>query len=172
MAYATVGTATRSGSLRDAIGDVGVLAADLSVTSTNVPVDCPGLSASLGGFSIWAIDGLIAYTTGTTPDLQLSFSTPPDTTGSTAFFPQQQGATGGVGDLEGFRATSFSDAFSQGAAGVAAGSLVCMPHGFVRTFRFGGAIQVRFAQVNATASTTTIHAGSWLRATLIGRLTP
>jgi hypothetical protein len=92
---------------------------------------------------------------------------PPDVSGNWTLLSQASTATGGVGSIDGERETAFQDPELVKAAGVASGSLVCLPHGRIRTHRFGGVIQVRFCQVTATASATTVHAGSWLRAAKI-----
>lgn len=174
MAYATAiaaGDTTSAGALRDAIGNTVVLANDISITSLATFVDCPGLTVPVDGGAIYALDGFVAYSTGVTPDIEFVFSAPPATTGHFSFMPQYQTATGGVGAIEGFRQLQFADQ-PQGAAGVASGSMVAMPHGFCFTRRPNGAVQLRFRQATSTASTTTVLAGSWLRACLIGHSLP
>jgi hypothetical protein len=174
MTFATavaVGETTSAGGLRDAIGSVAVLAGDISITSLGTFVDCPGLAVPVDGQGLYALDGFIAYSTGVTPDIEFVFSAPPATTGHFSFMPQYQTATGGVGAIEGFRQLQFADQ-PQGAAGVASGSMVAMPHGWCLTRRLNGAIQLRFRQATSTASTTTVLAGSWLRASLIGHFLP
>lgn len=168
---AAAGDLTQAGQLRDQIGNVAVLANDISIISLGTFVDCPGLSVPVDGQALYALDGFIAYSTGVTPDIEFVFSAPAATFGHFSFMPQYSTATGGVGSIEGFRQATFRD-FPQGAAGAAAGSMVCMPHGFVFPRRPGGAVQLRFRQLASTASTTTVLAGSWLRACLIGHSLP
>jgi hypothetical protein len=167
MPFATALDVVSASELRDAIGSIGVLGNDISVTSSTDFVDCPGLAVQLDAFSIYEIDGYIAYSSGTTPDVKFAFSGPPDTSGNYTFFGLTASGTGGIGDIEAVRESSFVNDAPQPIAGVASGSLVCMPAGRIRTFRFGGALQVRFAQVTSNASATTVLTGSWLRAAKI-----
>jgi hypothetical protein len=164
MAFATALDTVSASELRDAIGTIGVLGNDISTISSTTFADCPGLTVQLDAFAVYQVDGFIAYSTGTAPDIKFSFIGPPDTSGNYTFFGLTAAGTGGVGDIEAVRESNFGDDAPQPIAGVAAGSLVCMPAARIRTFRFGGALQVRFAQINSTASATTVHAGSWLRA--------
>lgn len=173
MVYAAPGDKTRAGSLRDVIGSVGLLTNDISVTSLDTFVDCPGLSAPMDGFAAYEVDGYIAYSSATAADIQFALGCPPDVFGSATFFPQAQAGTGGIGDADGFRQTSFSDLFPQGAAGAGVGTpMACQLSASIRCFRFGGAVQLRFCQITSTASATVVHAGSWIRASLIGHTSP
>jgi len=164
--FATALDVVSASELRDAIGSIGVLGNDISVTSSTTFVDCPGLAVQIDAFSILEIDGFIAYSTGTTPDIKFAFNSPPDTIGNYTFFGLTQTGTGGVGDIEAVRESSFVNDAPQPIAGHTS-SLVCMPHALIRTFRFGGAVQLRFAQQTSNASATTVLAGSWLRAAKI-----
>lgn len=166
MPFATALDIVSSSELRDAIGTIGVLGNDISVTSSTAFVDCPGLAVHLDAFAIYEIDGYLAYSSGTTPDVKFAFSGPPDTTGNYTFFGLTASGTGGVGDIEAVRESSFVNDAPQPVAGHTS-SLVCMPAARIRTFRFGGALQVRFAQVTSNASATTVLTGSWLRAAKI-----
>lgn len=170
MVYAAAGDRTRAGSLRDIIGPdtISVLANDISVTSLATFVDCPGLSVPVDGRGVYQIDGYIAYSSDTTADIQFVFSSPPDVFANATFAPQFQTATGGVGPIEMFRFIHFTNVNTQGAAGIASGSMACMPHGFIFNYNFGGAVQLQFAQNASTATTTTVLAGSWLRAQSMG----
>lgn len=167
MPFADVLEIASSSELRDAIGTVGVLGGDISVTSSTTFVDCPGLAVQLDAFSIYEVDGLIAYSSNTTADIKFAFLGPPDTSGNYTYFGLTASGTGGVGSIEAVRESGFGDDSPQPIAGVASGSLVCMPHARIRTFRFGGALQLRFAQQTSNASATTVLAGSWLRAAKI-----
>jgi hypothetical protein len=166
--FATAGEVTSASALRDTLGTIGVLQNDISVTSLDTFVDCPGLTVSLDGFAIYEIDGYIAYSSATAADLQVSLVGPTDATGNASFFGQDDTATGGVGPVNAFRFNTFDGTGFTTTAGAGAGSpMAAMPHGRIRTFRFGGAVQLRFCQGTSTASATVVHAGSWLRASKI-----
>ncbi len=166
MVFATAGDPTSSRTLRDAIGSVAVLQNDISVTSLETFVDCPGLAVPLDAAGFYQVDGYIAYSSATAADIQFSYGIPPDSLGHNSHFPVFQTVAASSGDMEAFRQVAFNDANPQGAAGAGTGTpMATQPHGWFWTFRFGGSVQLRFAQITSTASATVVRAGSWIRAT-------
>jgi hypothetical protein len=165
------GELARASTLRDRLGVTAVLQADISLSVQETFTDCPGLVLSLDAWARYAIDGYVNYRSSTAAMIQFCFSAPLDSSGHSCFFPQRQGSAGGIGPLEGFRQVRFSDEFPQGAAGsggLGGGGglgLACMPLASIKTYRAGGGLQLRFAQIVSDASATTVLAGSWLRAT-------
>lgn len=153
--------------LRDRLGVLAVLQADITVSDTSEFSDCPGLALQLDAYARYLVEGHIAYTTLSDPGIQFCFSAPVDATGHSSFFPLRQGSTFGVGPLEAFRQVVFSDAFPQGAGGQATYLLGAAPQGSIKTYRAGGVLQLRFAQITPSPAGTRIRAGSWLAATKV-----
>lgn len=174
----TAGELARASTLRDRLGQHVVLQADITVTGQELFTDCPGLGLPLDAWARYAIDGYISYRTTTTATVQFAFSAPLDSSGHVCFFPLRQGSNGAVGPLEAIRQVRFSDQYPQAAAGsdglggTFALGLAATPMATIKTYRAGGALQLRFAQVVSGADVTTVLAGSWLRATKFREYTP
>lgn len=136
------------------------LSGDVSTNFSAVLADVPGLTLPVRANTRYTLDGYIAYTSSSAADIKFTFQVPGTATGRFGMFPVAQTATSSTGNLEGFFTLTFGDA--QGVAG-STSPMLCQPHGQLRTGDVPGVMQMQFAQVTATASTTTVAAGSWLR---------
>ncbi|MDN5857871.1 MAG: hypothetical protein L0H84_04540 [Pseudonocardia sp.] len=144
-----------------------------SAFQTDAYSDVSGLAVQVLANSVYALDGDLVWQSATAADIQFSLMAPTGAIGHWACMgPTQTG--GAVGDIEPFRNEGIneardSDFWRQGQAGAGTTTPICAPlRGQVDTGPNDGAIQVRFAQINITASQTVVLAGSWLRATKIG----
>lgn len=173
MAFTSAGERTAAGALRDAIGSVAVLANAVSILSSDVPVDCPGLAVPVDAFAIYQIDGYLAYSSATAADFQWQLIAPPDNFGNWTTFRLDYTTTGGVGSINSTRTVTLRNGSLQqaGGAGTTTSAAVTVA-GLLRTYRFGGGVQLQFAQIFPTASATTIAAGSWLRVQKILSVSP
>jgi hypothetical protein len=156
--------------IRQKLAAFGYVRADIGFQA-DLYSDAAGLAVLLEPHSRYAIDGYIAYESSTSTDIKFTMSGPEGCSGHWTAFPvSQAAAAGGIGDLEALRLDDFTDAEQQGAAGsTTTPAMLCVPHGYIVTNLYGGALQVRFAQVTTTAAATKVRAGSWLRATLINQ---
>lgn len=141
----------------------GFTAADSQLASSAVQTEIPGLSVYLEARREYVIDGWIGYVAGGTEAIKFALVAPPDAGCDWSLYPLAAGGGGatGVGTIEGIRKLGAGGALEQGAAG---GTAACLPHAFVQTRRQAGLLTVRFAQVTAGATVTSIRRGSWLRA--------
>lgn len=161
------GEQSSASGLRDMLGITSVLQADIALADSTEFTDCPGMTLQLDAYARYLIEGDIAYTTPTAASIQFCFSAPQDATGHVCFFPVRQGTSVGVGPLETFRQVAFSDLYPQGAGGQDEFLLGAAPMGSIKTYRSGGTLQLRFAQITADPGATLVRAGSWLAATKV-----
>lgn len=165
MTAFAVGDRPRGADLRTRVPVVGFAVDRATCRNTTSYVNCPGLGVYLHPGYRYAIDGFLAYDTGTTADIRFSLSAPPGAYGSWGLYGL--GDDGPSDNIEAIRRDAFGDTTEAGCYGTASGGLFAIPHGTILVGEVGGLLQFRFAQLVATAAATTIRAGSWLRATRI-----
>lgn len=170
MVNFVAGDIASASELRDAIGGFDILANDISVTSSATSQDCPGLAVMVDAYSRYAIEGYIAYNTGVDPELRLGLTAPSEAVGT--WFPMgiPDGTNANTGSVIAIRREAYNVGSSLATeAGIGgSGTVMAVPiSGRMRTYRFGGVLQLRFAQLYSNAAATTINAGSWLSATKI-----
>jgi hypothetical protein len=154
---------------RRALPILALVRSDISVVSTDLVVDAPGLALPLAEFGRYAIDGYVAYTSASTAsDLKLGLSVPLYSTGHWSAVALTDSVSTGIGDIEWLRRALTGGSGSLSEAGCAGNAAAAVPiHAYVATGTFGGPLSVQFAQIVPSATPLTIVAGSWLRATLI-----
>lgn len=159
----TAGDPIRAVTLRARLPVLGVTASDISMVSSTVMADVPGLVVDLEPFALYAFDGYIAYSAGTTGDILLRFTYPLRTTGHWFLAGQAAATTTGTGAIEFLRA-SIPDVFGFDIGAAGSGAMAVQPHGYLTTGAFPGPLQWQFSQVATSATATTVVAGSWIRA--------
>ena len=171
MSLFTAGEVVSASELRDALGAMSVLLNDISIVSSATSVDVPGLAVQLDGYSRYAIDGYIAYNAGIDPEARFGLTAPPEAAGTWTIAGVPDGTNANTGDLIAVRRDAFNVGTALttehgigGAGSITAATLV----GRIRTYRFGGVLVLRSAQLYSNAVATTVNAGSWIRAQKIG----
>jgi hypothetical protein len=160
------GDVVSASALRDALGALAVLQSDVTVAANTVQQDCPGLAVSVDAYSRYTIEGYIAYNTGVAPEIRFGLTAPPEAAGTWLPLGIPDGTNANTGDLIAVRREAFNVGTSLATeAGIGgSGSAMAVPIvGRMRTFRFAGVLQLRFAQLYSDAAVTTVNAGSWLR---------
>lgn len=138
-----------------------VLAGNVATEFNDVLTDVPGLTIPVRPSTRYILDGYLAYSSGSTPDIKVALQCPAGASGRYGMFGvAQNGAASG--NQDGFYTVAYGDAIGMAGSG---GAMFCQPHGQLRTGDLPGVLQVQFAQVTATASATVLAAGSWLRLT-------
>lgn len=166
----TVGDKLRAPQLRDAIPLVRVLRADRTIASLDVPIQAPGLEVTMDALSTYGIEGYIAYSTGSAPDVAIQLTAPASASGHWAANCLPMALSGSTGDLTFGYTTDFnggaggSGEFACGGSGST--GLAVMLSGVITTIA-AGQLGFGFGQIVSTASQTTIKAGSYLRLTKI-----
>jgi hypothetical protein len=137
------------------------LAGNVAIEFNDVLTDVPGLTIPVRPNTRYILDGYLAYSSGSTPDIKVSLHGPTGATGRYGMFGVAQ--TGAAsGNQDGFLTVNIGDAIGMAGSG---GAMFCQPHGQLRTSDLPGVFQMKFAQVTATASATVLAAGTWLRLT-------
>ena len=167
MTVFTAGDVVSAAELRDALGAIAVLQSDVTVASSTAQQDCPGLAVQVDAYSRYAIEIYVAYLTGVDPELRLGVTAPPEAAGTWLPLGIPDGTNATTGSLIAVRREAFNVGGSVateagiGGSGTAMGVPILAR---MRTYRFGGVVQLRFAQLYTNAAVTTIAAGSWIRA--------
>lgn len=143
-----------------------VKAAGQIVNNSATLVNDAELLATVDASTVYAFTAMIFFTSGTTPDIKFAFTFP---TGATC-------AWGHIGLLTSASPTgdadfgSYSSATS-GVSGVSAagttGVQLVLLTGSISVGSTAGTLQLQWAQNTATASDTTLHAGSTLAITQV-----
>lgn len=177
MPAVTAGTQVRGPAFREQLPLLGYAAADVTVNQSIDTAVIPGLAVVVEPRTDYAIDGYLAYDSGTTPKMVVTTVALDGATGHwAAYCLDDAGTTTGVGPVDARQVTDFGSranaglalTFAFNAAGGDGISHCCMISGFLATAAAGGVLQFAFAPLVADAATTTVKAGSWVELTRLG----
>lgn len=138
----------------------GRCTADTTFTSSTTLANVTGLAVALEANATYVFDGFYGFTAlSTTPDAKFAFTIPTGATGHWSLHALSTGASV-PGTLNAAHSTSFTTAQTAGTDGTL--GVAALPHGYVVTTN-SGTMQVQAAQNTSSATTLTIHEGSWIR---------
>ncbi|NIR13694.1 MAG: hypothetical protein GWN86_06990 [Desulfobacterales bacterium] len=124
------------------------------------------LTFSIAANEVWLVEVVLFYDSATAADFKMGLNGPSGASQLSGFMALETAATSGTGNLLTAAGSGIGGARSSGGAGV--GSQVVVAHwGVVTNGSNAGSITVRWAQSTGDSSTTTVRAGSFLRATRI-----
>lgn len=151
----TAGEKLRAPDLRESFAHTSVLLADTALSNSQALTDAPGLTVLTEPTTRYVLNGYLAYSTGTTPDLTIALIAP-----IAAFGTWGVAALDTGGGMVGQRVLGFNDTLTISISG-SGSQLAAHLSGFLHTI-VGGPLQLRFAQTTADVSATRLLAGSWL----------
>jgi hypothetical protein len=134
------------------------VASDVSVISDIVGVSATDLTITMAAQTTYALDAFIAFNSPTAADAVLSFFLPSGASCLLTSGAQPVAATTTAGSIE--TAVTTVASLTLGGTGALSSAVL---NGTVTTGLAGGNIVANWAQAVATASNTTLKAGSWLR---------
>lgn len=142
----------------------GRMTADVTRNNSTTLVNATGLSLALEANSVYALDGLLFYSSNGTADLKIALTVPSGTTGKWGVTGLGTGASSpGVVDAAYLSAFGTGTTFAVGGD-TAFPTLMARPGAVLITAGTAGSVQLMFAQNTANASNTVMQTGSWLRA--------
>lgn len=164
-----VPTATQLQQLSDAITGretIKIKSGDQVVTSATTGatlVNDTDLSVAVAASTTYAVEAVIIYAAGTTPDMKVAFTWP---TGATMPWGLIGNTTAAAFQAVAFSAPASATTFSVGGTGVS-NDLLLYLYGTLTVGTVAGTLQFQFAQNTADASATTVRAGSRLTLTVV-----
>lgn len=159
MTYEAAQSVLASG-LRESVSVIGLCPTDVPISNDDLILPVPGLSVLLEPETFYALDGYIAYDSGTTADIRFALRALGAPRGSWVLYRNPVSEVTGIGAISAVR-NDFLDEVTAAGSGAMAAQLV----GYVRTGMTAGGLQVEFAQAVADPIVTQIRGGSWIRAT-------
>jgi hypothetical protein len=177
MPAVTAGDQVRAPTIREQLPLLGWSATDVTVSQSIDTTSIPGLAVVVEPRTDYAIDGYIAYDTGTTPKIAITTLALEGATGHwSTYCLGHTGTTTGVGAVDARVARGYGSAINLGldqqfgfnAAGGDGIRHCCLVSGFLATASVGGALQFGFFPMVADAAVTTVAAGSWIELTRLG----
>lgn len=159
------GQKLRASTINNALPLMAIAGSDKSVTSSTTLAAVTGLSVPLAANTTYVWDGYFGYTAAEAGDLKVAFTAPSGATGSWSLHQLVSTSTGGTGDLDARRETTYGTSTTQVAGGSDSGSgqMACLPHGHVVTSSSTGNLTVYVAQNTSSATATVLSGGAWLR---------
>lgn len=143
---------------------VAVKPTDQTVNNTAAEADDTDLVLPVEANNRYIVEGLIAYTSGSTPDIRIGFAVPAGATLAYTLWGHDTGSTTPTGDTDFGWTASVLTGNGRGGTGA---SLAALLKGVLTVAGTAGTLRVRWAQLAATVANTTVHAGSYLSLTQI-----
>lgn len=163
--------------MRERLPLLGYSATDVTINQSVDVTVIPGMAVVVEPRTDYAIDGYLAYDTGTTPKMAITTLALEGATGHWASYCIDDGAsTTGVGAIDVRVARGFGSRINLGlslvfgfnAAGGDAIRHCSLLSGYLSTAATGGTLQFAFFPMVADAAVTTVAAGSWIELTRLG----
>jgi len=177
MPALTAGDQVRAPTIREQLPLLGSAATDVTISQSIDTAAIPGLAVVVEPRTDYAIDGYLAYDSGSTPKIVVTTLALDGADGHwTTYCLDDTGITTGVGAVDARTAQGFGSRANLGlallyghnAAGGDGISGCCLVSGYLSTAVTGGVLQFAFSQLVADAAVTTVKAGSWIELTRLG----
>jgi hypothetical protein len=139
--------------------------ADEQVTNSAVLQDDDDLWVPVEEAALYVVDGLLAYNSPSAADLQVTWSMPAGSTFRGALFGVAPNATGSSFAGNFFSPPLVPSSFPADAVqiGGTGGELIAILKGFLNVGATPGEFRLRWAQLTANASPTTVREGSFMQ---------